>query len=185
METLVYKLGGVKRPGCSRYVRLLFKLHSLPLVHKFVHKRLQKALGLPDSVAFNQKFYCTSPLLEVAEHTGLGNLHIIAYAPVRIGHHCSFSFNNMIITSSHDYTNFGTVLARPVTIGDNVWVTSNVTILPGVTIGSNSVIGAGSVVTKDIPSGVFAAGNPCKVIKPIKFSIDGKLDMQESEDRLD
>ena len=54
-------------------------------------------------------------------------------------------------------------------IGDNVWITSNVTILPGVCIGSNTVIGAGSVVTNDIPSGVFAAGNPCKVIKSIDF----------------
>ena len=49
------------------------------------------------------------------------------------------------------------------------WITSNVTILPGVTIGDNTVIGAGSVVTKNIPSGVFAAGNPCKVIRKINF----------------
>ena len=91
----------------------------------------------------------------------------------------------MIITSTHDYIDFGTVLARPVTIGDNVWVTSNVTILPGVTIGSNTVIGAGSVVTKDIPSGVFAAGNPCKVIKKIKFSIDGKFNYAKDENNMD
>ena len=50
-----------------------------------------------------------------------------------------------------------------------MWITTNVTILPGITIGDNTVIGAGSVVTKDIPSGVFAAGNPCKVIKQISF----------------
>ena len=48
-------------------------------------------------------------------------------------------------------------------------ITSNVTILPGVTIGSNTIIGAGSVVSRDIPSGVFAAGNPCRVIKRIDF----------------
>lgn len=78
----------------------------------------------------------------------------------------------MILTGTHDYNNFGTVIAKPVTIGDNVWVTSNVTILPGVTIGSNTIIGAGSVVTKDIPSGVFAAGNPCRVIKSIQFKIE-------------
>lgn len=75
----------------------------------------------------------------------------------------------MIITSTHDYHDFSTVIGKPVIIGENVWITSNVTILPGVTIGSNTIIGAGSVVTKDIPSGVFAAGNPCKVIKPINF----------------
>lgn len=75
----------------------------------------------------------------------------------------------MIITSTHDFDNFSTVIAKPITIGDCVWITTNVTILPGVTIASNTVIGAGSVVTHDIPSGVFAAGNPCKVIKKINF----------------
>lgn len=57
--------------------------------------------------------------------------------------------------------------ARPITIEDNVWLASNVTVCGGVTIGHDSVIGAGSVVTKDIPAGVFAAGNPCRVIRPI------------------
>ena len=55
----------------------------------------------------------------------------------------------------------------PVTIGSNVWVGGNVVITPGVTIGDNTVIGAGSVVTKDIPSGVVAAGNPCRVLRKI------------------
>ena len=54
-----------------------------------------------------------------------------------------------------------------VVIGNDVWIGANVTVLPGVTIGSNTVIGAGSVVTKDIPSGVIALGNPCRVIRNI------------------
>jgi acetyltransferase-like isoleucine patch superfamily enzyme len=80
-----------------------------------------------------------------------------------------FSFRNMIITSTHDINNFSIVIGKPVTIGDNVWITSNVTILAGVVIGSNTIIGAGSIVTNNIPSGVFAAGNPCKVIRKIDF----------------
>ena len=56
---------------------------------------------------------------------------------------------------------------RPITVEDNVWLGGDVTILPGVTIGHDSVIGAGSVVTKSIPPGVVAAGNPCKVIRKI------------------
>ncbi|MDR1696006.1 MAG: sugar O-acetyltransferase [Endomicrobium sp.] len=56
-------------------------------------------------------------------------------------------------------------LAKPVSIGSDVWVGGNVTILPGVTVGSNVVIGAGSVVTKNIPSNTIAFGNPCRVIK--------------------
>lgn len=57
--------------------------------------------------------------------------------------------------------------ARPITVGDDVWIGGGVQVLPGVTIGSNVVIGSGSVVTKDIPDGVVAAGNPCRVIRPI------------------
>ncbi len=57
--------------------------------------------------------------------------------------------------------------AKPIKIGSDVWVGGGAIICPGVRIGSNSVIGAGSVVTRDIPDGVFAAGNPCRVIREI------------------
>jgi maltose O-acetyltransferase len=56
---------------------------------------------------------------------------------------------------------------KPVRLGSDIWVGGGAIICPGVTIGSRSVIGAGSVVTKDIPEGVFAAGNPCRVIREI------------------
>lgn len=55
--------------------------------------------------------------------------------------------------------------AKPITIGSDVWVGGAAIICPGVTIGDRSVIGAGSVVTRDVPADVFAAGNPCRVIK--------------------
>jgi maltose O-acetyltransferase len=58
--------------------------------------------------------------------------------------------------------------AKPIVIGRDVWVGGGAIICPGVTIGDRSVIGAGSVVTRDIPSGVFAAGNPCRVIREIE-----------------
>jgi maltose O-acetyltransferase len=57
--------------------------------------------------------------------------------------------------------------AKPIEIGSDVWVGGGVTICPGVKVGSKSVIGAGSVVTRDIPDGVFAAGNPCRVIREV------------------
>ncbi|MGM0123171.1 maltose O-acetyltransferase [Enterococcus sp. AZ194] len=60
------------------------------------------------------------------------------------------------------------VYAKPIHIGDKVWLGAGVHVLQGVTIGENTIIGAGSVVTKDIPANVIAAGNPCKVIRPIK-----------------
>lgn len=57
--------------------------------------------------------------------------------------------------------------ALPITIGDDVWIGGMVCVMPGVTIGSRSVVAGGSVVTKDIPEGVLAAGNPCRVIREI------------------
>ena len=57
--------------------------------------------------------------------------------------------------------------ADPITIGDNVWFGASVTVLPGVKIGSNTVIGAGSIVNRDIPDGVIAVGNPCRVLRKI------------------
>ena len=57
--------------------------------------------------------------------------------------------------------------ARPIEIGSDVWVGGTAIILPGVRIGSRAVVGAGSVVTRNIPEGVFAAGNPCRVIREI------------------
>jgi maltose O-acetyltransferase len=56
---------------------------------------------------------------------------------------------------------------KPINIGSDVWVGGGALILPGVTIESRTVIGAGSVVTRDIPDDVFAAGNPCRVIREI------------------
>ena len=61
----------------------------------------------------------------------------------------------------------GLEFANAITIGSDVWIGGGVIICPGVTIGNRSVIGAGSVVTKNIPDDVFAAGNPCRIIKAL------------------
>jgi maltose O-acetyltransferase len=67
----------------------------------------------------------------------------------------------------------GLELGRSVEIGDEVWIGGAAVICPGVRIGAHSVIGAGSVVTRDIPSGVFAAGNPCRVVRDIEDGMEG------------
>ena len=96
---------------------------------------------------------------------------IIDVAPVTIGDNVLLGPNVQIITAGHpihpDSRNSRYEYGIPITIGDNVWIGAGAIILPGVNIGSNTVIGAGAVVTKDIPDGVVAAGNPCRIIKEI------------------
>ena len=58
-------------------------------------------------------------------------------------------------------------LARPVSIGSNVWIGAAAVVLPGVSVGNDSIIGAGSVVTRDIPSGVVAVGSPCRIVRTL------------------
>ncbi len=66
-----------------------------------------------------------------------------------------------------DGTKYDLEYAKPIVIKDGCWLASSVTVCGGVTIGKNSVIGAGSVVTRDIPEGVFACGNPCRVVRKL------------------
>ena len=99
------------------------------------------------------------------------NLMILDGAKVTIGNNVFIAPNVGIYTAGHPVNyqqrNAGLEYAYPVTIGNNVWIGAQVCILPGITIGDNTIIGGGSVVTKDIPSGVIAAGNPCRIIREI------------------
>ena len=99
------------------------------------------------------------------------NFVVLDEAHVTIGDDCFIGPNVSIYTACHSTDpverNSRREWAKPVKIGNNVWIGGSVTILPGVTIGDNVTIGAGSVVTRDIPSNSVAVGNPCKVIKHI------------------
>ena len=99
------------------------------------------------------------------------NCVVLDVAEVRIGSRTLFGPNVQIYTATHPMDHVtrasGVEFAKPIVIGEDVWVGGSAVICPGVTIGDRSVIGAGSVVTKDIPADVFAAGNPCKVIRSL------------------
>ncbi len=92
-------------------------------------------------------------------------------APITFGDNVFIAPNCGFYTAGHpldaERRNQGLEYAKPITVGNNVWIGGGVTVLPGVEIGDNCVIGAGSVVNKSIPANSLAAGNPCRVIRSI------------------
>ena len=99
------------------------------------------------------------------------NLVILDGNKVKFGDNVFIAPNCSFYTAGHPIDaktrEEGLEYAKPIEVGNDVWIGGNVVVLPGVTIGSNVVIGAGSIVTKDIPSNSVAVGNPCRVIKNI------------------
>lgn len=141
---------------------------------KAIVKELLKSVG--ENVHIEQSFHC-----DYGSHISVGDNFYANYdcimidvCPITIGNNVFFGPRVNIYTAGHpidaqvrgEQIEFG----KPVSIGDDVWVGGNTVINPGVSIGSNVVIGSGSVVTKDIPSGVVAVGNPCKVLREINES---------------
>lgn len=126
-----------------------------------------------DEFIINQPFRC-----DYGSQISIGkcffanfNFVVLDEAHVTIGDDCFIGPNVSIYTACHSTDpierNTRQEWAKPVTIGNNVWIGGSVTILPGVSVGDNVTIGAGSVVVSDIPSNTVAVGNPCKVIKQI------------------
>jgi len=99
------------------------------------------------------------------------NCVVLDVTYVRIGSRTLFGPNVQIYTATHPTDHVtrssGVESAKPITIGEDVWVGGSAVICPGVTIGDRTIIGAGSVVTRAIPPDVFAAGNPCRVIRSL------------------
>jgi maltose O-acetyltransferase len=131
-------------------------------------KELLGGIG-DDEIIINQPFRCDyGRQITVGKRFFANfNLTVLDEARVTIGDDCFIGPNVSIYTACHStdpiVRNTRQEWARPVTIGNNVWIGGSVTILPGVTIGDNVSIGAGSVVVHDIPSNTVAVGNPCKV----------------------
>lgn len=100
------------------------------------------------------------------------NLTALDVAAITIGADCQIGPNVQLLTPTHPIEpgprRDKLEAALPITIGDNVWLGGGVIVCPGVSIGDDSVIGAGSVVTRDIPAGVVAVGNPARVLRSIE-----------------
>jgi maltose O-acetyltransferase len=125
-----------------------------------------------DTVWMQPPFFCDyGANIELGERVFFNfNCVVLDVCRVRIGDFSLFGPAVQIYTAMHPFDaelrrrqEFG----KPVEIGSDVWVGGGAIILPGVRIGSRAVVGAGSVVTRDVPGGVFAAGNPCRVIREI------------------
>lgn len=135
---------------------------------------LQQLIGTANgSFTINSPFYC-----DYGSHITLGDRFFANYNckildggevtfgdNVRIGPDCTFT--TPVHAMDPEKRRDGWQIFKPITVGSDVWFGAGVLVMGGITIGEGSVIGAGSVVTRDIPAGVFAAGNPCRVIKSL------------------
>lgn len=134
-------------------------------------KSLFKSSG--ENFIIEAPFYCDYGYnIEIGDNFYANvNCVILDGASVKFGNNVFIAPGCGFYTAGHplDITqrNKGLEYAKPIIIGNNVWIGAQCIILPGVNIGDNTTIGAGSVVTKDIPSNVLAYGNPCRVIKEI------------------
>ncbi len=125
-----------------------------------------------DTVTIQPPFQC-----DYGSHIRLGrnvffnfNCVVLDVCLVTIGEHTLIGPAVQIYTASHPFNaalRRERELGKPVTIGADVWIGGGAILCPGVRIGDRSVIGAGSVVTRDVPEGVIAAGNPCRVLRLI------------------
>lgn len=125
-----------------------------------------------DTVWMQPPFHCDyGSNIELGERVFFNfNCTVLDVCLVRVGDFTLFGPSVQILTPLHPFNaeqrrreEFG----KPIDIGSDVWIGGGAIILPGVRIGSRAVIGAGSVVTRDVPEGVFAAGNPCRVVRAI------------------
>ncbi|MDH6364401.1 acetyltransferase-like isoleucine patch superfamily enzyme [Enterococcus sp. PF1-24] len=101
------------------------------------------------------------------------NCTFLDVAPITIGDNCMLAPNVQLYTATHPLhpveRNSGVEYAKPITIGNNVWLGGGAIVIPGVTLGDNVVVAAGAVVTKSFPDNVVVGGNPAKIIKTIEI----------------
>ncbi|MEY9943798.1 sugar O-acetyltransferase [Kitasatospora sp. GAS1066B] len=138
---------------------------------------LEELLGsVGDGVRIRPPFQC-----DFGYHISIGARTFVNFgavfldaAPVTIGADVQIGPNVQLLTPTHeldpDRRRVGWERAIPVTIGDNVWLGGGVIVCPGVTIAEDTVVGAGAVVTKDLPAGVLAVGNPARIVR----ALDGR-----------
>jgi len=134
---------------------------------------LKALLGSSVNARIESPFFCDYGYnIEFGDNVYFNvNCVVLDVVRVTIGSNTMFGPGVQVYAATHPMSPVeratGLELGRPVTIGADVWIGGGAIVCPGVGIGKGSVIGAGSVVTRDIPAGVFAAGNPCRVLRTL------------------
>jgi maltose O-acetyltransferase len=155
--------------------------YNAPTVRPAAERRaiLTELLGsVGEGVSVRAPFHC-----DVGYHVTLGAHTFVNFgavfldlAPITVGSHAQLGPYVQLLTSTHelaaDRRQEGWERALPITLGDNVWLGGGVIVCPGVTIGQDTVVGAGSVVTRDLPPGVLAVGNPARIVRELADPAD-------------
>lgn len=152
----------------------LRRLNAIPNEDTEARFAQLKALlgGIGENTMFRSPFQCDYGFNIHVGRNGFANYDCVFLdcALISIGDDAQIGPGVHIYTAYHplvaEVRRSGMEAASPVKIGNNVWLGGGTIVCPGVTIGDETVIGAGSVVTRDIPAGVIAFGNPCRVIRP-------------------
>lgn len=154
--------------------KLTFEYNSTkPQEIKRINQILDQLIKAQGSVIIEPPFYCDYGYNIKVGHNFYANFGcvILDCNEVEIGDNVLLGPNVQIYTATHPTDPkqrlAGLEYAKPIVIGNNVWIGGGTIVCPGVSIGDNTTIGAGSVVTKDIPNNVVAVGNPCKIIKTV------------------
>lgn len=155
---------------------LCARIHALPPADAQRRELVRQLIGVGgDSATITSPFFCDyGTQIELGEGVYFNfNCVLLDVCRIRIGARTLVGPAVQVYTPLHPFDadlrrrqEYG----RPVDIGADVWIGGGAIILPGVNIGDRAVIGAGSVVTRDVPADVFAAGNPCRVVRPIPAS---------------
>lgn len=149
---------------------------GLFLINFIVNRVFGVNRKMPCSVHFTSKFISPENIKFQKDTTTLvsfavsGHCYMQAINGIVLGRNCLFASGVKIISANHDFENKNQpVLARPVKIGNNVWIGANVVILAGVEIADNCIVGAGSVVTKSFyEPNLIIAGNPARIVRKYK-----------------
>lgn len=178
-ERISWVLANLQARWWGVHVPASCSFHGLPIFRRYPGSSIRigercsfrSATGTAALIGINHPCifttYCRNARIEIGEGCGFSGTAIVAQESITFGRNVRVGVNATIIDADFHNDDPRSAPARPVVIEDDVWLGMNTVILKGVRIGKGSLIGAGSVVSRSIPPGVLALGNPAKPILPL------------------